>query len=187
MSKTDITFIIIFHIYHVIYSDLFTGTTPPKSRAKLNDGCFSSWDTAIYEACSLNMVTVKKGTKGSGANKARYDGKGRIRTRGIPKSVKHPNGITEEDYDLVLRCTCTEWSRTALVCEHTLITLHDMGKLNIFAENASLIIKKTGRPKHRGMDLDRDDLHKPSTYPAGIISMAVKIQHYSGIGFITGE
>lgn len=172
-----------------VFPDLLEGKVPPKSRANLNDESFRSWDDATYLASSLNIVTV---TKGYSDNRKRYSGTGRVRSRGIRKTTDNPSGFTEEDHKLILCCTCAEWSRTALACLHCLIVLHLMGKLDVFAENASLaVVGKQGRRKHRGLAFDREMIEKstsyPSKYPAGIVYKTVRVPNHSGMGMITGE
>jgi hypothetical protein len=151
---------------------------------------FKSWDEAKYELGSLNMVTIKKGKGDVGIM---YTGEGRVKSRAIPKSNDNPEGFTEEDYYLIISCTCNEWQRTKLRCLHALCVLHDMGKIDIHAENASLAtVQRPGRRKHRGLWYDKveDDTVSrsyPSKYPEGIVNQHLSVDGHVGMGMITCE
>jgi hypothetical protein len=109
-------------------------------------------------------------------------------------SISILQGFSEDDYKMIIRCTCAEWSRTKLRCLHALCVLHDMGKIDIYAENASLAsVGKQGRRKHRGLwhTKETDDTvdtvpHSyPSKHPEGIVKQYLYVAGYIGMGMIT--
>lgn len=105
---------------------MLTGQIQPNKKSKTTkEEAFSSWVEAIYEAASMNVVTV---TRIDHDSRQKYDG---ILSRGrhTAKSSIKPNGFEEKDYKLCLVCSCTQFQRVGLVYPEILVTLNDMGKI----------------------------------------------------------